>query len=164
MAVVGVSVAAFTLHGTGGRAVASPTSMAANAALTAADSGPLRVVSMSPADGTTQIPSDATVSVKFSVPLSAHSPTPSLTPAVVGTWQVVTPNAFAFVASAPFVPLTTETISIPAGDSGVVSAAGKKLDQPSSAKFTVASASPLRLQQLLAQLGYLPVSFTPPAL
>ncbi len=130
-------------------------------AVAAAGTGPLSVVSVSPADGTTQIPSDATLSVQFSAPISPHSPTPTLSPAVAGTWQVVTPDTFTFVASAPLVPLATETIPIPGGDGGVVSVAGRKLDQPSSVHFTVAAGSTLRLQQLLAQLGYLPVGFTP---
>ena len=159
--VTGAGVTALIVRGPTARALASPTTTAANAVLAAANSGPLTVVSMTPANGTTQIPSDATISVQFSVPLSAHSPTPSLTPAVAGTWQIVTPDTFTFVASAPFVPLATETVSVPAGDAGVVSAAGMRLAQPSSAQFTVAAGSTLRLQQLLAQLGYLPVSFTP---
>ncbi|HUY65984.1 MAG TPA: L,D-transpeptidase family protein [Acidimicrobiales bacterium] len=158
---VGVGVAAFALRAPGSRAVASPPSTAAGAVAAATDPGPLSVVSVTPADGTTQIPSDATLSVRLSAPISPHSPTPSLSPAVAGSWQVVTPDTFTFVASAPLVPLATETISIPGGEGGLVSVAGRKLDRPSSVRFTVADGSTLRLQQLLAQLGYLPVSFTP---
>ena len=160
LVVLGLVVAAFALRAPGSRAVASPPSTVAGA-VAAAGTGPLSVVSVSPADGTTQIPSDATLSVRFSAPISPHSPTPTLSPAVAGTWQVVTPDTFTFVASAPLVPLATETISIPGGDGGVVSVAGRKLDQPSSVHFSVAAGSTLRLQQLLAQLGYLPVGFTP---
>ena len=93
--------------------------------------------------------------------MSSSRPSPTLTPPIAGSWQVVTPTSYAFVASAPLVPSSTETVSVPAGPAGVESAAGKKLDQPSTVRFTVASGSTLRLQQLLAQLGYLPVSFTP---
>ena len=113
VALVGVGVAVFTTNGPSGPAVASPTSTTTNAVMAAANSGPLSVVSVSPADATTEIPTDATVSVQFSVPISAQSPPPSLTPAVAGTWQVVTPTTFTFVASAPFVPLTTETATPP---------------------------------------------------
>jgi peptidoglycan hydrolase-like protein with peptidoglycan-binding domain len=160
VAVVGVSVAAFASRSPSG-AIASRTSTADGAVVAAANAGPLSVTSVTPADGAAEVPTDATVSVQFSVPLDPRSPAPSLTPAVAGTWQVVTPKTFTFVASAPFVPLTSETVSIPAGDTGVVSAAGKRLAQPSSIKFAVADGSALRVQQLLAQLGYLPVSFTP---
>jgi peptidoglycan hydrolase-like protein with peptidoglycan-binding domain len=160
VAVVGVSVAAFASRSPSG-AIASRTSTADGAVVAAAHAGPLSVTSVTPADGAAEVPTDATVSVQFSVPLDPRSPAPSLTPAVAGTWQVVTPKTFTFVASAPFVPLTSETVSIPAGDTGVVSTAGKRLAQPSSIKFAVADGSALRVQQLLAQLGYLPVSFTP---
>ena len=102
-------------------------------------SGPVAVSSVTPADGTTQVPSDATVSVQFSVPLSGQSPTPSLSPAVAGVWQEVTPETFAFVPAAPLVPSTTETVTVPAGDAGVTSATGKKLAQPAVARFTVAA-------------------------
>jgi peptidoglycan hydrolase-like protein with peptidoglycan-binding domain len=84
-----------------------------------------------------------------------------LAPAVAGAWQEVTSHEFAFVASAPFAPSTTETLTIPGGGGGVRSATGKTLAQSSTVQFTVAPGSTLRLQQLLAQLGYLPVSFSP---
>jgi peptidoglycan hydrolase-like protein with peptidoglycan-binding domain len=64
------------------------------------------------------------------------------------------------VATAPFIPTTTETLVIPAGSSGPRSARGQVLAAPSTVTFTVAQASTERLQQLLALLGYLPVKFT----
>jgi hypothetical protein len=156
VAVVALTVAAFTARGPANRAVASPTSSPRGAA-----AGPLRVVSVSPVDGSTGVPSDATISVRFSVPIDSRSPTPSLTPQVPGTWQVVTPDTFMFVPAAPLVPSSTETVSVPAGDGGVVGASRQALAQGATARFTVAEGTTLRLQQLLAQLGYLPVSFTP---
>src|SRR5664280_1499561 len=134
LAVVGVS-----------RAAASPTSAPINPPA----AGPLSIVSVNPADGTTGLPSDATISVQFSVPLSPRSPAPTLTPPVAGSWQVVTPTTYAFVASAPLVPSSTETVSVPAGPTGVESTTGKRLGQPSTVQFTVAPGSTLRLQQLL---------------
>jgi peptidoglycan hydrolase-like protein with peptidoglycan-binding domain len=157
--VVGVGVAAIASRGDGGRAGASPTSTPALEV--GATTGPLRVVSVTPTAGAAQVPSDATISVSFSLPLSDHSATPSLSPAVPGTWQLVDATTFTFVATAPLVPSATETVSVPAGAAGVTSTTGKKLSQPSSDSFTVAQGSTLRLQQLLAELGYLPVSFTP---
>ena len=47
------------------------------------------------------------------------------------------------------------------GTGGVLGAAGQTLAQAATVHFGVAPGSTLRLQQLLAQLGYLPVSFTP---
>jgi peptidoglycan hydrolase-like protein with peptidoglycan-binding domain len=43
----------------------------------------------------------------------------------------------------------------------VVSTSGQALADGTTARFSVAPGSTLRLQQLLAQLGYLPVTFTP---
>ena len=73
----------------------------------------------------------------------------------------MTPTTFAFVAIAPLVPSSTETVTVPGGAGGVESANGERLRDPATAQFTVTDGSVLRLQQLLAQLGYLPLSFTP---
>ena len=121
----------------------------------------LTVVSVSPANGTSDVPSDATLSVQFSAPLALHTPTPTLTPPVAGSWELVAPTTLAFVATSPLVPSSTETISVPAGSGGVSAASGNHLTLASTTQFTVAAGSTLRLQQLLAQLGYLPLSFTP---
>ena len=158
---IGVAVAAYALHDPSDRAAASPTSTRVHAVDASVHPGPLTVATVTPASGTTGVPTDATLSVQFSAPLSATSPTPSLTPAVAGVWREVTPDTFTFVASAPFVPSSTETITVPGGAGGVTSADGKTLAQSVTATFTVAAGSTLRLQQLLAQLGYLPLSFTP---
>jgi peptidoglycan hydrolase-like protein with peptidoglycan-binding domain len=160
VAVVAVAATAVVVHENKNRAAASPTSVAAAAREVgvATRAAPFSVASVTPANGATQVPSDATISVQFSLALSAHSVTPTLTPAVAGTWEVVTPDTFEFVASGPLVPLSTETVTVPAG---VTSATGKALSRPATTEFTVGQGSTLRLQQLLGQLGYLPVSFTP---
>lgn len=159
--VVGVAVAAYALHGSSQRAAASPTSTPVHGVDAAVHQGPFTVASVAPASGATDVPSDATLSVQFTSALSPNSPTPSLAPAVAGAWREVTPDTFAFVASAPFVPSATETITVPGGTGGVTSADGKTLAQSATSTFSVAAGSTLRLQQLLAQLGYLPLSFTP---
>ncbi len=158
---IGVAVAAYALHSPSERAAASPTSTAVHGVDAAVNQGPLTVTTVTPTSGATDVPTDTTLSVQFSAPLSANSPTPTLTPAVAGVWREVTPETFAFVPSAPFVPSATETITVPGGNGGVTGADGKVLAQSVTANFTVAEGSTLRLQQLLAQLGYLPVSFTP---
>ena len=161
VAVVGVSVAAVTLHGPSNGAAASPTTTATPAFQAGVHEGPFELRSTSPAGGATGVPTDTTVSVHFSLPVDPHAPSPTLSPAVSGVWQLITPDTFQFVASAPFVPSTTETVTIPGGTGGVTSRTGKSLPQSSTAVFTVAAGTTLRLQQLLAQLGYLPVSFVP---
>ncbi len=153
---VGVTVAA---RSTGGRVSATPTTIAPAHAVVS--TRPLGIVSVSPVDGATGVASDATLTVQFSEPLAAHTPMPTLTPPVTGSWQLLTPTTLAFVAAAPLVPSSTETITVPAGAGGVQSAGGVTLGQGASVRFTVAAATTLRLQQLLAQLGYLPVAFAP---
>jgi peptidoglycan hydrolase-like protein with peptidoglycan-binding domain len=158
--VAGVGFAAIAVRANSSKASASPTSSPGQAG-SPATTAPLTLLSVTPAAGATQVPSDATISVHFSVPVKAGSPAPTLTPAVAGTWQLVTPETYSFVAAAPLVPFSTETVTVPGGTGGVVSVDGKTLARSSTAQFTVADGSTLRLQQLLAQLGYLPVSFTP---
>ena len=153
---VGVVVLSRT---TGTKVSATPTT--APPAHLAVSTRPLNVVAVSPVDGASGVPSDATITVQFSEPLAAHTPVPTLTPAVAGTWQRVTPTTLAFVAAAPLVPSSTETVTVPAGSGGVVSSGGVALGQAATVQFTVAAGTTLRLQQLLAQLGYLPVSFSP---
>jgi len=153
---VGVVVLSRT---TGTKVSATPTT--APPAHLAVSTRPMNVVSVSPVDGASGVPSDATITVQFSEPLAAHTPVPTLTPAVAGTWQRVTPTTLAFVAAAPLVPSSTETVTVPAGSGGVVSSGGVALGQAATVQFTVAAGTTLRLQQLLAQLGYLPVSFSP---
>ena len=151
---VGVTVVG---HSSGGKVSATPTTTPP--AQPATSKLPLNVVAVTPLDGASSVPSDATLTVQFSVPLAAHSPVPTLTPPVAGTWQQVTPTTMAFVASAPMVPSSSETVTVPAGAGGIVGAAGQTLAQGATVHFSVAAGGTLRLQQLLAQLGYLPVSF-----
>ncbi len=156
VAVVGVAVAAVNLHTDRPGAAATPPP--AREVGASSQSGPLTVLSVTPAAGSTLVPSDATVSVRFSLPLGRRSALPTLSPPVPGTWQVTTPDTLTFVAAAPLVPSSTETVTVPAG---IVATSGKTLDQPASSQFSVAAGTTLRLQQLLAQLGYLPVTFVP---
>ena len=123
----------------------------------------LTVVSTSPAAGATNIPSDQVVTVRLSSPVAGDSGMPTLTPPVGGTWQKVGPTTLSFAATAPFIPTTTETLTIPAGAAGLRGTDGSLLAAPVSTSFTITQASTERLQQLLAQLGYLPLSYTPAA-
>jgi peptidoglycan hydrolase-like protein with peptidoglycan-binding domain len=155
--VVGVGVAAVVTKGSPSKAAASPTSVAKGTPAVDVNQ-PLTLVATSPADSATGVPSDASISLQFSTPLSPSSPQPTLTPAVAGSWQMLTPTTFVFVATAPFVPTSTETVNIPGA---IASTSGKTLGTDTSVHFTVADGGTLRLQQLLATLGYLPLSFTP---
>jgi len=126
-------------------------------------SGPFRVVSVTPAPGARQADGSQPVRVTFSAPLAAGSPLPSLTPSVAGSWHSAG-DTLMFTPSLPLHPSTRITVTVPAGKAGVRSAAGRGLAQPTTAQFTTAAYTPLRLAQMLAQLGYLPVSWQPPYL
>ncbi len=123
----------------------------------------LTVASTTPATGAANVASDTTITVQFSTPITTNGPLPTLSPAVVGTWLQATPNTLVFQPSAPFVPSTTETVTVPSGTTGVQSVKGRTLTAPATFTFSIAAGSTERLQQLLAQLGYLPLSFTPAA-
>ena len=118
---------------------------------------PLNVVSVTPAPNAKSVAYDATVTVRFNARLSPSSPLPTIRPAVAGTWTVSGRDA-TFHPAGNFVPYERETVTVPAG---ATSEKGLKLASTVTSRFTVRGAGVLRLQELLAELGYLPVSFTP---
>ena len=121
----------------------------------------LSVVTSVPAPNAADVPSDASVGVTFTVPLAPNTPMPTLDPAVPGSWVPTSTNTLAFDAAAPLPPGATVSVSVPGGANGVEGSQGQRLADTLTTKFTVAPMPTLRLQQLLAALGYLPVSFTP---
>ena len=122
----------------------------------------LRVVSTTPAAGATDVPSDQAIAVQLSAPVSARLGHAHPQPA--GGRDAGRPSrtdTLTFQAAAPFVPTTVETLTVPAGPTGLTGTHGALLAAPTSVTFTVAQASTERLQQMLAEVGYLPLSFTP---
>jgi hypothetical protein len=120
----------------------------------------LAVVSTSPAPGATSVALDSDVNVHFTTALAEDSPLPTLAPAVPGTWVLSSPDTFTFEATATLLPGTSETVTVPGGSSGIEGSRGQRLDQSLHETFTTSPMSLLRVQQLLAELGFLPVSFT----
>ena len=130
-----------------------------------APAAPLRVVSVTPAGGTHGANGGAPVKVTFSSALAPSSPLPTLSPKISGSWQVAGDTA-TFTPSYGFLPGTNVTVRIPGGNGGVQGAAGAAgaagtLKTSQSVSFTTGSFSTLRLQQVLAQLGYLPLDWAP---
>ena len=123
----------------------------------------LSVVSTVPANGASGVPSDQAVTVTFSTPLEGPTGMPMFSPPVAGIWRMVGRSTLSFLASAPFLPTATESLVIPPGTAGPEAANGGRLTAPATLTFSVVQASTERLQQLLAQLNYLPLSFTPSA-
>ena len=159
LVVVALVAGATVISRSGSKVAATPTT--APPAHAAVSKLPLEIVSVTPVDGASGVASNATLTVRYSVPLSPKSPVPTLVPAVAGSWQQVDSTTQDFVAAAPFVPSTTETLTVPGGAAGILGASGQTLAQGATVHFSIAAGSTLRLQQLLAQLAYLPVGFTP---
>ncbi len=129
------------------------------AATSAAPPPALTVATVSPTGA--NVAAGSTVTVQFSTDLAPDSPMPTLNPPVAGSWAVLSPSLLEYQASGPLVPGATETVTVPGGPSGVVGSEGQHLTQSVTSQFSVAPGSTLRLQQLLAELGYLPLTFTP---
>ena len=182
--------------GQGGGQAAGPA-----AASPAAKQVPLRLVSISPADGVSDANGAAAVTVTYNQPLPASAELPTVTPAVAGSWRRAGDTAV-FTPAVGFPQHTRVTVTVPglpgstsgseAADGQAVGAAAKAVSAGgakavaasgtasarasasssasagasssasagASATFTTAGYSTLRLQQILAQLGYLPLTWT----
>jgi peptidoglycan hydrolase-like protein with peptidoglycan-binding domain len=102
---------------------------------------------------------DQPITLTFSKPvntvLKSH---PALSPAAAGSWRVTGSHTLSFEPTGYGYGLgATVKLALPAGV-GLVG--GHTTAGGSEATWTVPNGSPLRLHQLLAQLGYLPVNFT----
>ena len=124
----------------------------------------LQMVSMTPAAGAKGVNGTRPIRVQFSVPLAPNSPMPTLSPSIAGHWAVQG-NAAVFTPAVGWSQKTKVTVKIPGGLDGVVSAEGATagdggtLGSNLSRSFTTGSFRNMRLQQLMAQLGYLPMTF-----
>jgi hypothetical protein len=157
------------LH-SGGSADDAGTSMATGTAPTSLSSrhvhqralpppAPLKVLGTSPAPGTKALGFGSDISVRFSTTLARGSADPTFSPQVAGTWALAGPATLVFRPAGYFVPLSKLILTVPAGRAGPHGARGQVLATGYEASFTVAAGSMLRLQQLLAELDYLPLRF-----
>ena len=120
---------------------------------------PLMVAALSPAAGSSLAAPASPITVHFSKALARGSPAPTLIPALAGTWTRPDPATFEFLPQSLPVPDQVITLDVPDGPGGVRAADGGVLTAPVTASWTAPAGSVLRLQQLLASLGYLPVTF-----
>ena len=124
---------------------------------------PLRVVAVTPARHAKDVSGTAPLRVTFSAALAADSPMPTVRPAVAGTWQPAGADAVEFVPARGFRQYTHVRVHIPGGTAGVRSASGQTLRRARTVRFETGGYSASRLTELLAQLGYLPLKWTPAA-
>ena len=120
----------------------------------------LSIRATSPASGAQTAASNGDISITFSAPVSLGAVTPTLAPAVAGTWVQPAPTTIRYDLAAPLIPSSSEVVSVPGGPTGIKGKDGGILPAGTSFTFTVAGGDTLRLQELLAELDYLPLSFT----
>jgi hypothetical protein len=117
---------------------------------------PVTVVSVSPGNGSTGVNGTSPVTVTYSGPITKQTPLPTLSPAIAGSWQVSEDTA-TFTPQVGFTENTQVTVNIPAAAGPTTTSA----TSATSVSFTTGQYSVLRLEQLLSQLGYIPVNWTP---
>ena len=119
-----------------------------------------------PTAGAETVSSNSTISLTFSEPVDLKKAAPVLSPKIGGKWIQKSPTTLAYHLASPFVPSTQETVTLPGGPSGLRATNGTELSGHASLTFDIAAGDMLRVQELLAGLGYLPLSYTqsgPPA-
>jgi hypothetical protein len=133
---------------------------------------PLQILSVTPSVGAQNVNGAAPIKVTFNETLAATTPLPTLYPKVDGSWTVSGDTA-TFQPTAGYAQDTHVTLTIPGGSSGVQAAAPASsgtaataaiaglLPKTATVSFTTGWYSTLRLQELLTQLGYLPLTWTP---
>lgn len=119
---------------------------------------PLSVLGILPETGNGAISGAETIVVELSEPLAADSPLPQIS--ISGTWAR-DGDSLVFQPSLGLMPSSSLSLSVPGGANGLKGANGSRLSAPLSASWTVEPGSLLRVDQLLATLGYLPVTWTP---
>jgi hypothetical protein len=113
----------------------------------------LTVASVSPGNGSTGVNGASPITVMYSGPIAKSTPMPTLSPSIAGSWRVSKDKAI-FTPQVGFTEDTHVTVHIPPPAATATTAA-------TSFSFTTGHYSVLRLEQLLSQLGYIPVSWTP---
>ncbi len=113
----------------------------------------LRLVSVSPS-GTA--PGDAKIELRFSAPLAplTKGDVPKLSPATPGAWSQPNPTTLGFTPSGGYLPGTVVRMTVARG---LLSTDGATLRKAATASFQVENGSDVRLEQLLAELRFLPV-------
>ena len=116
----------------------------------AAAQAPLRLVSISPATGGQAVNGAGDITVTYNEPLPATAPLPTLSPAIAGSWQRAG-DAVVFSRRPAIRQARTSRSRW----------RGPKTRTPSASSFKTGDYSTLRLQEILTELGYLPLTWTP---
>jgi peptidoglycan hydrolase-like protein with peptidoglycan-binding domain len=144
----------------GGAAGKSGTT-AAHSSRSAAPKVPLTVISVTPAQHAQRVSGTTPIKVQLSTALASDSPMPVILPKTAGTWQSAGTDTIEFVPATGFAQLTHVRVRIPAGPAGLRAADGSTLAQRQVVRYHVGAYDQARLAELLAQLGYLPLTWAP---
>jgi peptidoglycan hydrolase-like protein with peptidoglycan-binding domain len=143
--------------------LAAATSRAGHASGSApgqASAQPLQVLSVTPTRHARHVNGAAPVRIHFSAALAANSPMPTVLPHIAGRWQRPDASTIEFLPEKGFAQHARVTVRIPGGAAGMKSAAGRTLAKRTAVRFRVGQWSTTRLDQLLTQLGYLPLTWS----
>jgi L,D-transpeptidase catalytic domain len=141
------------VQGAGGSGTGGSGTGGTAAARAAVKEEPLRIVSISPASGERAVNGAGAITVTYNRPLPASAPLPTLSPAIAGSWRR-TADAVVFTPETGFPQGTHVTVTAGTGGSGT---------RAESSSFKTGKYSTLRLEEVLAQLCYLPLTWTPTA-
>jgi peptidoglycan hydrolase-like protein with peptidoglycan-binding domain len=122
--------------------------------------GPLQVTSATPANHSANVSGLTLIRLQFSEPIASTSPLPSVRPDTVGSWRRVGSRSLEFVPAVGFRQSEHVTVTIPGGALGMRSTGGGLLGVTTRVRFRIGTYQTVRLDQLLAQLGYLPLTWT----
>ena len=150
---VALTGGAFALISSSGSQSHSPTAQVHPA------SGPIRLVSITPADGARQINGAGPITVTFSGPVATDTPQPTLQPSIPGHWSAAG-DLLVFTPEAGFRPSSRVTLTVPSGLYGVHGTGGGLLGKTVTEHFRTGTYSSLRLTEILGQLGYLPLNWS----
>jgi hypothetical protein len=92
------------------------------------------------------------ITVAFSAPLAASSPTPVIHPALPGSWAVSGATA-TFTPSMTYAPETSYTVTVPAGRDGVAGTAGGHLRRSVHVRLHSPTPPVTFAEQILSRLG-----------
>jgi peptidoglycan hydrolase-like protein with peptidoglycan-binding domain len=127
---------------------------------------PLTVISVTPAPGSTGVNGASAITVTYNMPPPAGTALPKLSPGIAGGWLVYGSTAV-FTPAAGFTAKTRVTVTVPLSAAGsgaktTAKTAGRSAPRGpavTTATFTTGPYSMLRLQEVLAQLRYLPMTW-----
>jgi peptidoglycan hydrolase-like protein with peptidoglycan-binding domain len=122
-------------------------------AAVAKPAGPLRLISVAPASGAKDVIGSGSITVTYNQPLPATAGMPTISPAPAGAWQRAG-NTAVFTPATGLPEDTSFKVTVPGLGGGAAQTAA-------TTTFRTAAYSTLRMQEILSELGYLPLTWTP---